>query len=61
MNALIMNCSPVRYGATAEVCGIIVRQLSEHFAVRSVCIDDYHFAFCKKVQKLPYDSHMCHA
>ncbi len=47
MNALIMNCSPVRDGATAEVCGIIVRQLSEHFAVRSVCIDDYHFAFCK--------------
>ena len=47
MNALIINCSPVRDGATAEICGIISRQFSEDFAVRSVCIDDYHFAFCK--------------
>ena len=47
MNALIVNCSPVRNGATAEIAGIIARQLSECFAVRSVCIDDYRFAFCR--------------
>ena len=46
MNALIVNCSPVRDGATAEIAGIIARQLSERFAVRSICIDDYSFAFC---------------
>jgi len=47
MNALIVNCSPVRDGATAEIAGIIARQLSERFAVRSICIDDYSFAFCR--------------
>ena len=47
MNALIINCSPVRDGATAAIVGIIARQLSECFTVRSVCIDDYRFAFCK--------------
>ena len=46
MNALIINCSPVREGATAAIAGIIARQLTERFSVRSVCIDDYAIAFC---------------
>ena len=51
MNALIVNCSPVRNGATAEIAGIIARQLSEYFAVQSVCIDDYRFAFCRMIME----------
>ena len=47
VNALILNCSPVRDGATAAIAGIIARQLSGCFAVRSLCIDDYRFAFCR--------------
>ena len=47
MNALIINCSPVRDGATAEIAGIIAGQLSTRAAVRSVCIDDYRFDFCR--------------
>ncbi len=47
MKALILNCSPVRDGATAAIAGIIAGQLSGRFAVRSVCIDDYSFAFCR--------------
>ena len=46
MNALIVNCSPVRNGATAEIAGIIAEQISERYDIRSVCIDDYRFAFC---------------
>ena len=47
MNALIINCSPVRDGATAAIAGIIARQLTERFSVLSVCIDDYDIAFCR--------------
>ncbi len=47
MKALIINCSPVRSGATAEICRIIAGQLSGRFDVKSVCIDDYSFAYCK--------------
>lgn len=46
MNALIMNCSPVRDGATAEICRIAAENLSERYAVRTVCIDDFSFGFC---------------
>ena len=46
MNALVMNCSPVRDGATAEICRIVVEALSERFAVKSVSIDDFSFGFC---------------
>ena len=47
MTALIMNCSPVRTGATAEISDIIADRLSARYEVKSVCIDDYSFAFCK--------------
>jgi len=46
MNALIMNCSPVRDGATAEICRIAGKALGMRYAVRSICIDDFSFGFC---------------
>lgn len=47
MNALIVNCSPVRTGATAEITRIVSEQLSVYYNTRTVCIDDYSFEFCK--------------
>lgn len=46
MNALVMNCSPVRDGATAEICRIVGGAISERYDVKSVCIDDFSFGFC---------------
>ena len=47
MNALVVNCSPVKNGATAEIVRIVTEQLSESFSAKSICIDDYDFHFCK--------------
>lgn len=47
MKALVVNCSPVRTGATAAVAGIISEKLAERADVKCVCIDDYEFAFCR--------------
>ena len=47
MNALIMNCSPVRNGATAEIVKTVSDCLKEKYEVRSLCIDDYKFDYCK--------------
>ena len=47
MKALVINCSPVRNGATAEMCSIIEAELSQRYETKSVCIDDYSIAFCK--------------
>jgi multimeric flavodoxin WrbA len=47
MKALIINCSPVRTGATAEIAKLVSEQLSAKFSVKSICIDDYSFSFCK--------------
>ncbi len=47
MKALVMNCSPVKNGATAEIVRIVSEQLSGRMMVKSVCIDDYRFSFCK--------------
>lgn len=46
MNALVLNCSPVRNGATAEIVSIVSDCLADRYTVRSVCIADYSFAFC---------------
>ena len=40
MKALVMNCSPVRNGATAEIVSIISEYLTERYEVRSICIDE---------------------
>ena len=47
MKALVINCSPVRNGATAEIVKIISGELSARYEAKSICIDDYSFAFCK--------------
>ena len=47
MTALVMNCSPVKNGATAEIVRIVSEQLSERMTVKSVCIGDYRFSFCR--------------
>ena len=47
MNTLVINCSPVRTGATAEIVKIVSEELSGRYNVKSICIDDYSFAFCK--------------
>ena len=46
MRALVINCSPVRNGATAEIVRIVSEQLRSRHETKAVCIDDYHFAFC---------------
>ena len=47
MKALIINCSPVSTGATAEIAKLVSEQLSAKYSVKSICIDDYSFSFCK--------------
>lgn len=44
MNALVINCSPVRTGATAEIVKLVSDQLSVKYSVKSICIDDYAIA-----------------
>ena len=46
MNALIVNCSPVRNGATAEIVSLAAQCLENRYEVQEICIDDYSFAFC---------------
>lgn len=47
MKILIINCSPVRNGATAEITNIVRENVSEGNEVRNICIDDYDIAMCK--------------
>ncbi len=47
MKALVINCSPVRNGATAEMVKIVSEELKEKYEVKSICIDDYKIEFCK--------------
>ena len=47
MYALVINCSPVRNGATAEIARIAAEQLSAQYQTKVICIDDYRFGFCK--------------
>ncbi len=47
VNALVINCSPVRNGATAEIVRIAAEQLSVQYQTKTICIDDYRFSFCK--------------
>lgn len=46
-NLLVMNCSPVRNGATAEIVRLVGDQMEGAFEVKRICIDDYRFSFCK--------------
>lgn len=47
MKILLINCSPVRDGATAEIISIMSSALSRANDVRNICIDDYKIGFCK--------------
>ena len=47
MKALIINCSPVRTGATARITEIIAVELDFRYETKIICIDDYSFSFCK--------------
>jgi len=47
MRALVLNCSPVKTGATAEIVKIVSGELSNRYDVKAICIDDYEFSFCK--------------
>lgn len=47
MKILVVNCSPVRNGATAEIVNLISSYVKEDNEVRSVCIDDFTIKFCK--------------
>ena len=51
MNALVLNCSPVRNGATAEIVRIITGELSKKYSSKSICIDDHSFGFCMGCRK----------
>ena len=46
MNALVINCSPVRNGATAEIVRLVSDSLSARFLTKSICIDDFDLGFC---------------
>lgn len=47
MNLFVMNCSPVRNGATAEIVSIISNELNNRYVVKCSCIDDFNISFCK--------------
>ena len=47
MKILIINCSPVRNGATAEIINIVKDYVSIGNEVRNICIDDYEVSLCK--------------
>jgi len=47
MNILVINCSPVRNGATAEIVKLVGSFVGQGNDVHTVCIDDYHIHFCK--------------
>ena len=47
MNALILNCSPVRTGATAGIAAMAADCLADRYDVRNLCIDDFSIGFCR--------------
>ena len=51
MKVLVMNCSPVRNGAAAEIFNIVTACLEKKHDVKNICIDDYDIKFCKGCRK----------
>lgn len=47
MNILLINCSPVKNGAIAQIAKTAHHFLQEAHNVRDICIDDYDIRFCK--------------
>ena len=54
MKILIINCSPVRNGATAEIVRMVSDSMRTGNEVKCVCIDDYQIALCRGCR-------ICHA
>lgn len=44
---LLVNCSPVKDGATAEIVKLAASYLSGFGEVKCICIDDYDIKYCK--------------
>lgn len=44
---LIINCSPVKNGDTAEIVNLVNIYSKENNDIRCVCIDDFDIKFCK--------------
>ena len=51
MNILVINCSPVRNGATAEIVNLVKQYVEERNVVKTICIDDYEIKLCKGCRK----------
>lgn len=51
MNILIINCSPVRNGATAEIVNIVSQFLHNGNTIKTICIDDFDIKYCKGCRK----------
>ena len=51
MNILIMNCSPVKNGATAEIAKRVAEYVTNGNEVKSICIDDYEVRLCRGCRK----------
>lgn len=47
MKIVIMNCSPVKNGATAEIVNRIRRGVEDGNCVKTLCIDDYEIGYCR--------------
>ena len=54
MNILIINCSPVKNGATAEIVSFVSTYTKINNDARCVRIDDFDIKFCKGCRQ-------CHA
>lgn len=51
MNILIINCSLVRNGATAEIVNIVSQYLHNGNSIKIICIDDFDIKYCKGCRK----------
>ncbi len=47
MKILVINASPVRNGATAEIVRLVSGYLYSDNEVTAICIDDYEIKYCK--------------
>lgn len=51
MNILIVNCSPVKNGATAEIVKLVSQFVNAGNHVKMLCIDDYEIKYCRGCRK----------
>lgn len=58
MKILVINCSPVRNGATAEIVNLVKEYVEEDNIVKTVCIDDFEIKMCKGCRKC-YETAEC--